>query len=99
MLARQSEPECGDKLVEKDYLSLLRDAVQRLTPRQREVFQMSRDRNMSHKEIADTLGLSVYTVQEYMSDSLKSIKSYVSKHSDIVFPSMIIILTCIGYGC
>ena len=99
MLARQSEPECGDKLVEKDYLSLLRDAVQRLTPRQREVFQMSRDRNMSHKEIAETLGLSVYTVQEYMSDSLKSIKSYVSKHSDIVFPSMIIILTCIGYGC
>ena len=42
--------------------------------------------------IAEKLGLSVYTVQEYMSDSLKSIKDYLSKHSDIVFPMLFIIM-------
>ena len=86
------EPECSVKLQEKDYLGLLQNALLRLSPRQRQVFMMSRDRNLSHNEIAEKLGLSVYTVQEYMSDSLKSIKDYLSKHSDIVFPMLFIIM-------
>ncbi len=84
------EPECSVKLQEKDYFGLLRKAMLRLSPRQRQVFMMSRDRHLSHKEIAEQLGLSVYTVQEYMSDSLKSIKDYLAKHSDIVFPLLFI---------
>ena len=86
------EPECSVKLQEKDYLGLLQNALLRLSPRQRQVFMMSRDRNLSHNEIAEKLGLSVYTVQEYMSDSLKSIKDYLSKHSDIVFPMLFLIM-------
>ena len=86
------EPECSVKLQEKDYLSLLQNALLRLSPRQRQVFMMSRSKNLSHNEIAEQLGLSVYTVQEYMSDSLKSIKDYLSKHSDIVFPMLFIIM-------
>ena len=84
------EPECGEELLEKDYFALLRQAIFRLSPRQRQVFCMSRNGNMTHKEIAERLGLSVYTIQEYMSDSLKSIKDYVSKHSDIIFPLLLI---------
>ena len=84
------EPECGEELLEKDYFALLRQAILRLSPRQRQVFCMSRNGNMTHKEIAERLGLSVYTIQEYMSDSLKSIKDYVSKHSDIIFPLLLI---------
>ena len=77
--------------MEKDYLAILHNAISRLSPRQRQIFCMSRDENMSHKEIAEQLGLSVYTVSEYMSDSLKSIKRYVSRHSDIIFPLLSII--------
>lgn len=85
------EPESSERLMEKDYLALLQNAILRLPPRQRQVFCMSRNDNLSHKEIARQLGLSVYTVQEYMSDSLKSIKHYVSKHSDIIFPLLTLI--------
>ena len=85
------EPESSERLLEKEYLNLLQNAVLRLPPRQRQVFCMSRNENMSHKEIASRLGLSVYTVSEYMSDSLKSIKRYVSRHSDIIFPLLSII--------
>ena len=83
--------ESGDRLLEKDYLAIMHNAISRLSPRQRQIFCMSRDENMSHKEIAEQLGLSVYTVSEYMSDSLKSIKRYVSRHSDIIFPLLSII--------
>ncbi len=85
-------PESSELLQEKEYLTILRNAVLRLPPRQRQVFCMSRNENMSHKEIASRLGLSVYTVSEYMSDSLKSIKRYISRHSDIIFPLLTIIL-------
>lgn len=84
-------PGSGDILQEKDYLAILHNAISQLPPRQRQVFCMSRNRNMSHKEIAEQLGLSAYTVSEYMSDSLKSIKRYVSRHSDIIFPILSII--------
>ena len=87
----------GEMLLEKDYFAILQNAIRRLPPRQRQVFHLSRDNSMTHKEIAEMLGLSVYTVQEYMSDSLKSIKRYVSKQSGIIFPGSVIILNILGY--
>ncbi|MDZ3928177.1 sigma factor-like helix-turn-helix DNA-binding protein [Parabacteroides goldsteinii] len=44
---------------------------------------MSRIESMSHKEIAAELGISVNTVQEHISEALKFIKVYFSKHADI----------------
>lgn len=79
------ETEEAAELLEKDYLLLLQNAILNLPPRQQEVFRLSRNYNLSHKEIAERLGLSVYTVQEYISASLKSIKLYISKYSGIVF--------------
>ncbi len=86
-----TESEGGEELLEKDYLLLLQNAIHSLPPRQQEVFRLSRNCNLSHKEIAERLGLSVYTVQEYISCSIKSIKLYVSKYSGIVFSLLFII--------
>ena len=56
-------------------------AMEKLTPRQREIFEMSRTQELSHKEIAQTLGISVNTVQEHISTSLKIIRAYFTKHN------------------
>ena len=50
-----------------DLKSLISHALQQLTPRQREIFEMSREAQLSHKEIADKLGISINTVQEHIS--------------------------------
>ena len=65
----------------KDFMELINQAMQKLTPRQREIFNMSRNREMSHKEIAETLGISVNTVQEHISTSLKIIRTYFTKNN------------------
>lgn len=65
-----------------DLKSLISHALQQLTPRQREIFEMSREAQLSHKEIADKLGISVNTVQEHISTSLKLIRTYLIKYSD-----------------
>ena len=55
--------------------------MEKLTPRQREIFDMSRNQDMSHKEIAQKLGISLNTVQEHISIALKTIRTYLDKHA------------------
>lgn len=78
-----------------DLKEVIGRALEQLTPRQREVFKMSRDLQMSHKEIADALGVSVNTVQEHISVSLKVIRSYLTKYSDTT-ADILLILFCLN---
>lgn len=48
--------------------------VSLLSPRQQEVFRLSRDQHLSHKEIASRLNISEKTVECHISDSLKFLK-------------------------
>lgn len=62
--------------------TILNQAMQELTSRQRQVLEMSRNENMSHKEIAEILNISVLTVQEHISIALKNIKKYLHQYPD-----------------
>lgn len=77
-LGKQADAE----LEFKDFQQILLHAIELLPPKRRKVFNLSRNENLSRKDIADQLGISVYTVQEHISESLKFIKKYVSKHSE-----------------
>lgn len=67
-------------LLEKDYNVLFEKALATLTEQQRRVFELSRVAQLSHKEIAEQLHISVYTVQQHISASLKSIREYLAQH-------------------
>ena len=68
-----------ERTFSKDFMEQMVQAME--TPRQREIFEMSRTQELSHKEIAQTLGISVNTVQEHISTSLKIIRAYFTKHN------------------
>lgn len=70
-----------EKTFVKDFKEQIARAMEKLTPRQQEIFDMSRNQEMSHKEIAQALGISVNTVQEHISTSLKVIRAYFGKHT------------------
>ena len=59
------------------YEKLIAQALEQLSPRQREIFELSRNRGLSHKEIAEQLGLSVYTVQDHIKNALEKIRAYL----------------------
>ena len=63
-----------NEILANDLKQLISCAMQQLTPRQRKIFEMSREQQMSHKEIADVLGISVNTVQESISTSLRTLR-------------------------
>lgn len=70
-------------------------AFDKLTDRQREVFEMSRNKGMSHKEIAAHLKISIPTVQKHISLSLKVIHTIIKKHYGN-YSSILLLLVCLN---
>lgn len=87
--------ETKDEIIANDLRQFISRALQQLTPRQREIYQMSRERQMSHREIAEVLGISVNTVQESISISLRTLRTYLEKNS-IVSADLILLLVCLN---
>jgi RNA polymerase sigma-70 factor (ECF subfamily) len=83
-----------EKIEENDLRGIIAQAMLQLTDRQREVFDMSRNQEMSHKEIAEQLKISVYTVQEHISAALKSLQSYLTQHYG-AYSGIILVLFCL----
>ena len=82
-LLKSKEEAIDSKIIYTEYQMILQNAISQLPPQRQKIFNMSRIESMSHKEIAAELGISVNTVQEHISEALKFIKVYFSKHADI----------------
>lgn len=75
--AIDSVSEVEQSLEEKNIQELIMQALEQLSPRQREIFELSRSKGLSHKEIAQQLGLSVFTVQDHIKNALEKIRTYL----------------------
>lgn len=87
--------DTGHTILANDLHALIARAMQQLTDRQRQVFEMSREMQLSHREIADALGISVYTVQEHISTSLRILRTYLEKHS-VTGADLLLLLICLN---
>ena len=59
------------KELEQKFLGLLDE----LSPRQKEIFQLSREEGLSNKEIADKLGISIQTVKNHLVTTLSFLRN------------------------
>lgn len=60
--------------------ALYQTALQRLPPKQREVFELSRQQGLSYPEIAARQGVSVKTVEAHIMQALKTLRTYFRLH-------------------
>lgn len=79
--AINTHDDIEEHLFSEEFTEQIDAAMKKLTPRQREIFDMSRNQRMSHKEIAEQLGISPNTVQEHISLALKKLRTYLTKHA------------------
>lgn len=84
-----------NNILSGDLKNIIQKAFESLTPRQQEIFRMSREELLSHKEIADKLGISIHTVQEHISLALHTIRTYLTKYSD-TYADLLLILICMN---
>lgn len=63
-----------EQLREKELIIVIEREVALLPPKMREMFELSRKEGLSHKEIADKLGVSDLTVKKQVSNAVKILK-------------------------
>lgn len=62
------------KLDEKELISLVEEEVAKLPPQMRLIFEMSRNLELSHKEIASELNISSHTVRTQVRNALRILR-------------------------
>jgi len=73
-----------DNLLEKELLKTYDEAIALLPPQKKIIYQMSRNEEMTHDQIAKQLNISKNTVKNHMVEATKFIRGYVGKHGSIV---------------
>ena len=71
-----SNPE--SKMIHKELIEHLNTAIENLPERNREVFKLKREKQLSNKEIAQLLDISIKTVEAHMTKSLRILKASIS---------------------
>ena len=91
MLAKLNEETNATRetILFNDLMLLLEKAKQTLTPKQLEVFELSREKNLSHTEIAGLLHISKNTVREHITAALKQIRQYLHKYGN--YPELLMV--------
>ncbi|MCC6245828.1 MAG: RNA polymerase sigma-70 factor [Gemmatimonadaceae bacterium] len=65
-----------------DLDAVLQEALNSLAPRTREVFLLSREQDLTYTQIADTLGISVKTVETLMGRALRALRERLRPQLD-----------------
>lgn len=71
----QEAYEMTDEIQYKELKQKFQGLLDELSPRQREIFQLSREEGLSNKEIAERLGISVQTVKNHLVTALSFLKN------------------------
>lgn len=66
----------------RDLQRLILEAVNALTPQQKQVFELAKFEHLSREEIAVKLGLSGNTVKVHLLRATKQVRAYLQKHNN-----------------
>jgi RNA polymerase sigma-19 factor, ECF subfamily len=80
MITEEQTLEGDETVTESELAAAVRAAVDRLPPRCREVFMLSRDGGLTYNEIAKSLGISIKTVETQMGRALKALRESLKVH-------------------
>lgn len=69
----------------KEYEDKLREAISLLPPQRKRVYQLSREQDMTHDQIASQLNLSKNTINNHIVEAQRFIRTYLSKNFNITF--------------
>lgn len=72
-----SSPDLIDEIHFHELKDKIQSLLDELTPRQKEIFQLSREEGLSHDEIARKLDISVNTVKKHIANTLAFLKTRI----------------------
>jgi len=66
--------------LKEEQLTSIEEAMDQLSPQKRKVFELCKVQGRTYKKAAEELHISKYTVKEYLSEALVSIRKYIGEH-------------------
>jgi RNA polymerase sigma-70 factor (family 1) len=75
----------------KEVQQLLETVIAHMPPKMREVYQLSRQQHLSHREIASRLGISEETVKKHIQNALQLLRSAMGK-APVSIPALLYFL-------
>jgi len=81
MLVSYQPPDAESQIQIKELQGVIQSAVDQMPHKMREVYQLSRQQHLSHREIADRLGISDETVKKHIQHALQLIKTAISQNA------------------
>lgn len=87
-----SQNTVDDQLNVNECQELLNKAIGNLSRQKQEIFILSRDRGLSHEEIASQIGLSKSRVKNIMVETLRYLRWYLSKHQVTILKTIAVLL-------
>ena len=77
--------QADSSVILHEYETRLREAISLLSPQRKKAYQLSREQDMTHDQIAAQLNLSKSTVNNHIVEAQRFIRAYLSKNFDIAF--------------
>lgn len=69
----------ADPASQREIRASIQQAVNRLTPQQRQVFLLSRQDGLKHRQIAEQLGVSINTVKTHLGQALRFLREEIGQ--------------------
>lgn len=89
-LGAASQEDTANNTIDQDQLRRIwQESVELLSPRVRQVYLLSRVEGLKNAEIANKLGISVYTVKEYLKNALSVIRTQLNGRLDLLVAAAI----------
>ena len=75
------EPNYFNNDLTEEQLVSMGKAIAQLSPQKRKVFELCKVQHRTYQKAAEELHISKYTVKEYLSEAMVSIKKYIARQS------------------
>ena len=79
-----SDNNSEDYIMQKEYSSLLQEAINRLPKQQKQVYTLIKEQGLKREETADFLHLQPETVKFHLAQAMKNIRSFCALHLDLI---------------
>lgn len=81
--AIDADSDTFEKVTATELENIIEQALCNLTDRQKEIYDLSRNQGLTHQQIAQKLEISAGTVNEHITNALKSIQNHLNKYYGI----------------
>ena len=86
----QSSNEVFDAVILKEYHQVVQNGITQMPERRQQIFMMNAQEELTAREIAERLNLSLAVVKKQLYEAQQYLRKYLEKHGDMLFVVMFV---------